>query len=219
MTLLAKTLGFTDPWLRQSPDEVMEEILEATGRSNSFVAGITLERLKAGGAVPMHLPAGAPFAGGVFPTPSGRVELYSAALGERGYDPLPGAFIDDPCDDDELCLLSPASHHFVSSSFGDQQRQRQAEGPAAIEMHPDDARKRGLTQGQKVRVENERGWFEAVCSITDAVRPGVAATRKGLWHKHNDGRGVNCTTSDELADLAGQSTFHSNHVRVITSAT
>jgi anaerobic selenocysteine-containing dehydrogenase len=219
MTLLAKTLGFTDPWLRQSPDEVIEEILEVTGRSNPFVAGITLERLKAGGAVPMNLPAGAPFAGGIFPTPSGRVELYSAALGERGYDPLPGAFIDDPCDDDELCLLSPASHHFVSSSFGDQQRQRQAEGPAAIEMHPDDARKRGLTQGQKVRVENERGWFEAICSITDAVRPGVAATRKGLWHKHNGGRGVNCTTSDELADLAGQSTFHSNRVRVITWAT
>ena len=44
MTLLARALGFDEPWLRQTPDQVIAEVLEATGRSNPFVAGITLER-------------------------------------------------------------------------------------------------------------------------------------------------------------------------------
>ncbi len=214
MTLLAKALGFTEPWLRQSPDEVIREVLEATARANPLLAGITLERLQAGGAVPLNLPAEPPFAGGVFPTPSGRVELYCSALAERGYDPLPGAFLDDPCGPGELCLLSPASHHFISSSLAGQEAQRRAEGTASVEVHPDDAQSLSLTDGDRVRVENQRGWFDAVCTVTDHVRPGVAATRKGLWHKHNQGHGVNCTTPDELADFAGQSTFHSNHVRI-----
>jgi anaerobic selenocysteine-containing dehydrogenase len=214
MTLLAEALGFEEPWLRQTPDEVIREVLAATARTNPFLADITLERLQTGGAVPLILPEEPPFAGGVFPTPSGRVELLCPALGERGYDPLPGAFIEDPCAADELCLLSPASHHFISSSFGDQEAQRQSEGGATIEIHPSDAGARGLAHGERVRVENQRGWFDAICSVTDHVRPGVAATRKGLWHKNNQGQGVNCTTSDDLADFAGQSTFHSNHVRV-----
>jgi hypothetical protein len=38
---------------------------------------------------------------------------------------------------------------------------------------------------------------------------------KGRWLSHSlDGHNVNSTTSDALADLAGQSTFHSNLVEV-----
>ena len=50
--------------------------------------------------------------------------------------------------------------------------------------------------------------------VTDGVRPGVVVSPKGRWAKHNGGRNVNWTTSDALADLAGQSTFHSNRVWV-----
>jgi anaerobic selenocysteine-containing dehydrogenase len=214
MKLLAKALGFTESWLQQTPDEIIDEILQATGRSNPFVAGITLEKVKAGNPVPMNVPGDSPFAGGKFPTPSGRVELYCAALAERGYDPLPGNFVDGAGGPGELCLISPAGHHFVSSTFGGQDGSRAAEGPATIDIHPEDARIRGLVQGERVRIENGRGWFEATCSVTDRVRRGVAATCKGLWHQFNGGTGVNCTTPDELADFAGQSTFHNNYVQV-----
>jgi anaerobic selenocysteine-containing dehydrogenase len=214
MTLLAGALGFAEPWLRQTPDEVIEEVLTATIRINPFLKDITLARLQVGEAIPLQLPAGPTFAGGVFPTPSGKIELFCPALAERGYDPLPGNFVDVQLAEDELCLLSPASHHFVSSSFGDQEHQRNSEGRTTIEMHSSEANKRKLAHGDRVRVENSHGWFDAVCAVTDHVRPGVAATRKGLWHKNNNGHGVNCTTSDELADFNGQSTFHSNAVRV-----
>jgi anaerobic selenocysteine-containing dehydrogenase len=48
--------------------------------------------------------------------------------------------------------------------------------------------------------------------VTDAVRPGVLASPKGRWAKLSGGRNVNWTTSDALADLANQSTFHSTRV-------
>ncbi len=48
--------------------------------------------------------------------------------------------------------------------------------------------------------------------VTDAVRPGVAASPKGRWSKLDGGRNVNWTTSDALGDMAGQSTFHTNRV-------
>jgi len=51
--------------------------------------------------------------------------------------------------------------------------------------------------------------------VTDAVRQGVAIAPKGRWARLGaDGRNINWTTSDALADLAGQSTFHSNLVEV-----
>ena len=44
---------------------------------------------------------------------------------------------------------------------------------------------------------------------------GVAIAPKGRWARLDaDGRNINWTTSDALADLAGQSTFHSNLVEV-----
>jgi anaerobic selenocysteine-containing dehydrogenase len=48
--------------------------------------------------------------------------------------------------------------------------------------------------------------------VTEGVRPGVVVSPKGRWAKRDGGRNVNWTTSDALADLAGQSTFHSNRV-------
>ena len=65
-----------------------------------------------------------------------------------------------------------------------------------------------------MRVENARGWFEATARLSEDVRAGVAATTKGWWAKHQDGRNVNWTTPDALADLGGGSTFHSNRVWV-----
>jgi anaerobic selenocysteine-containing dehydrogenase len=66
--------------------------------------------------------------------------------------------------------------------------------------------------GEQVVVENGRGWVQLRAVVTDAVRPGVLASPKGRWSKLDGGRNVNWTVSDALADMAGQSTFHSNRV-------
>lgn len=233
MDLLAAALGFQEPWLHQSVDEVIEEVLAATAEKLPPLRGITLTRLKSEGAVPINLDDPTPFAGARFPTPSGKVELFSQALADRGIDPLPGRFTDDEDDggvpangrrqpagerdfalDESLQLLTPASHHFVSSSLANQPGLLKNAGPAFVEIHPDDAARRGILNDDTVVVYNGRGSCLLRAVVTDAVRPGVAFSPKGRWAKLHGGSNVNWTTSDALADLGGQSTFHSNRIWV-----
>src|SRR5262249_8169799 len=167
-----------------------------------------------------------PFADGRFPTPSGKVELFSQTLAEKDIDPLPGRFAvmdddggvsaDDPaCPPGEaLQLLTAASHHFVSSSFANQEAFLKYEGPPFVEIPPADAARRGIRSGDRVLIYNGRGSCRLRAVVTDVVREGVVVSPKGRWAKLDGGRNVNWTTSDALADLAGQSTFHSNRVWV-----
>jgi anaerobic selenocysteine-containing dehydrogenase len=223
MSLLARALGFDEPWLHQSADEVINEILKATSRTCPAFKGITLERLQAEVRVPLMLDGKPPFADGRFPTPSGKVELYSQALAQSGIDALPGRFV--PGDDggvtagdpawpeaEALDLVTGASHHFVSSSLANQQGLLEKAGSPFVEIHSQDAQARGIRDGDMVVVANGRGSVSLRAVVTDAVRPGVLVSPKGRWPKLSGGGGVNWTTSDALGDMAGQSTFHSNKV-------
>jgi anaerobic selenocysteine-containing dehydrogenase len=218
MGLLAGAMGFKEPWLHQSADEVIDEVLTATARNSATLQGVTLERLKTDGAVPLAVEEPTPYADGRFPTPSGRVELYSKAMAKMGLDPLPGgAWEQDDRDqagtaEEALMLISPASHHFVSSSLASQPGLLRSAGVPFVEVHPDDAATRGVASGDDVIVENGRGWVRVRAVVTDGVRRGVLASPKGRWAKLSGGGNVNRTTSDALGDLAGQSTFHSNRV-------
>jgi anaerobic selenocysteine-containing dehydrogenase len=225
MQLLAQCMDFSEPWLQQDPDEVIEEVLTATAESHAALRGITLEGLRARGAVPLSLDTTTPFAGGDFPTPSGKVELFSQALADAGLDPLPGNFsteLDDGGAPNSkswdpaagLNLVSGASHHFVSSSLANQAGLLERARTPLVEIHPQDAAVRGISDGDPVIVENGRGWCRLRSVVTDAVRPGVVVSPKGRWAKLSRGHNVNWTTPDSLADMNGQSTFHSNQVWV-----
>jgi anaerobic selenocysteine-containing dehydrogenase len=221
--LLAAALGFGEPWLRQSADEVIAEVLDATRAHNSLLEGITLKRLQAEGTVPLTLPAGGevPFSDGRFPTPSGKLELRCQALAAEGLDPLPdymppAEFADAPAiGDGRLVLISAAAHHFVSSSMANQTSLLVKEGEPHIELHSADATARDIHDGDEVIISNSRGAFRLRAAVTTSVSPGVVYVLKGRWPSLSpDGHNVNWTTSDALADFAGQSTFHSNLVDV-----
>ncbi len=228
MRLLAAGMGYDEPWLRQDADEVIAEILDATGATNPLLAGITLERLKAENAIPLAFAPGQeiPFADLRFPTPSGKVELRCDQLAaDEGIDPLPDYA--PPAEyagwaerraagaDDRLALISGASHHFVSSSMANVPSLLRREGEPFIELNPDDARARGVAHGDLVEVSSARGSCRLRAVLTNTTQRGVAVSPKGHWPGLSaDGRNINWTTSDALADLAGQSTFHSNLVTV-----
>jgi anaerobic selenocysteine-containing dehydrogenase len=224
MGLLARCMGFAEPWLHQSPDEVIRDVLAATAEHNPALRGITLERLQKEGPLPLALGSATPFADRRFPTPSGKVELYSQALADEGIDPLPGRFRgdDDRIQDASprhdplkaLTLVTGAAHHFVSSSLANQAGLLRGAGTPFVEIHPADATERGIADGDTVVVGNDRGSCRLRAVVTDAVRQGVLVSPKGRWSKLNAGHNINWTTSDSLADMAGQSTFHSNRVWV-----
>jgi len=227
MRLLAAAMGYDEPWLRHGAEEAIAEVLDATRAHNPWLKGVTLERLQAEGTVPLAFAPGedVPFADGRFPTPSGKVELWSAAMAARGLDPLPDYVPPTEFDgagpdrqgrpDTRLVLISGAAHHFVSSSLANVPSLVKKEGTPHVEINTCDAAARGIRHGDCVIVENARGWCTLRAIVTDDVAPGVAVAPKGYWATGSpDGRNINWTTSDALADLAGQSTFHSNLVEI-----
>lgn len=223
---LALAMGFEESWLREDANAVIREVLAASAPLNPALDGITFERLQREGAIELAIPAErrTPFADGVFGTPSGKVEIYSEQAAARGYDPVPGwvqeaeartglerpATVGDP-----LPLLSPAAHHFISSSFGNVETLRAKERKPTLRIHPLDAEARQIRSGQWVRVSNERGWCRLVADVTTDVRPGVLATTTVWWPTYSpDQRNINFTTSDRLADFGGGSTFYTNLVHI-----
>nr|BBH91319.1 molybdopterin oxidoreductase [Thermosporothrix sp. COM3] len=225
MRALAAGMGFEEEWLQADADTIIQEVLEATAAHNPYLQGITLERLKEQGSLPLAVPAAerVPFADGHFRTPSGKVEFYSEQAMRKGYDPVPGWVPDAESNvgkqavtvNGPLPLLSPAAHHFISSTFANQEILRQKEGTPTLRIHPVDAEVRNIRSGQYVRLSNERGWCRLVAEVTEDVREGVLATTTVWWPRFSpDGQNVNWTTPDRLADFNGGSTFHTNLVFV-----
>jgi anaerobic selenocysteine-containing dehydrogenase len=227
---LAGAMGFSEPWLHQSADEIISEMLQVMAAGNPAFAEMSLARLKREYSLPLQLDTATPFANLHFPTPSGKVELYSEQLATAGVEPLPDwnersdktditAYLNSLAP--PLTLISGAAHHFVTSSLANQTGLRHREGPPFIEINPVDAVSRGILQNDIVRVANERGECRLRAVVTDAIRPGVVVSPKGRWARHDPfrsgdeaGQNINWTTPDTLADMAGQSTFHSNQVWV-----
>ena len=217
---IAGALGLDHPRLLDSDQEIARQVLDTPACGK---AGITLEALRERGWLRASdlEPGTAPFAEGGFPTRSGKVELSSPGLAERGRDPLVGYVPPHESGDPELAkrfplvLIAPASRFFVNSSFAGLDWHLGKMGPPRVHLHPNDAAARGLTSGDPIRIWNDRGESLAEAAVTDATRPGVAFTFKAYWPKRSlAGRNVNATTPVRDTDLGGGPTFHDNRVQV-----
>jgi len=216
---LAGRLGF-EPELFPDDRSLMRQALDG----GPTLRGITLERLEAEGSIRLNVPeAYAPFADGVFPTPSGKCELYSERMLRDGFDPLPTYIppLEDPQTRPDLAvrfpiqLLSPPRPQFLNSTFANSPRHRAGAGDPTIEMADADAHSRGLSDGQWAEVFNDRGSFRARVSLSQSVRPGVAVATGIYWNKLSPGgSNVNSTTSSALTDMGGGATFFDNLVDV-----
>ena len=160
-----------------------------------------------------------PFAEGGFPTASGRCELFSAALQQRGLDGLPDHLPNHERPDTDprfpLAMISPPARNFLNSTFVNIKSLRDAEGEPLLEMHPDDARPRGIAHGAMVRVFNDRGSYVCRAEIGQRARPGVVNSLGVWWRKLGpNGTNVNELTSQKLTDLGHAPTFYDCAVQV-----
>jgi anaerobic selenocysteine-containing dehydrogenase len=109
-----------------------------------------------------------------------------------------------------LALISPATRHTISSTFGQRRRE-----PAVLVLHPRDAASRGIGSGDAIRVWNELAEVECLAQVSDEVRPGVAVLPKGTWsHQTRNGLTANALAADDLTDLGGGATFNDARVQV-----
>src|SRR6185295_1474014 len=210
---LAARMGFDEACFRDSDEDVCRTAL---GKYFDW------QKLKQDGWQRLNVPQNfAPFARGGFPTPSGKCELHSEWLEKQGIDPLP--FFNPPAEvtDDALAerfplaFLSPPARHFLNSTFANLARFRAFEREPHLDMHPEDAKRRGIADGDTVRVFNDRGSYELKARVNGKPRPGVVVAPSVWWKKHApDGRNANDVTSQRIADLGGAATFYDCRVQV-----
>jgi anaerobic selenocysteine-containing dehydrogenase len=220
---LAAKMGFSDPEFLDSDVEIIEQAL-SSGRPE--MEGVTLEHLLENGWVRLNVPA--PYAPLSAPTrlatPSGKIQILAPELMELGLSPLPdyvppaeleSTVARGASGNGSLMLLSPPEHRLMNSTFANVPSIRLATGGATLLIHPDDAARREIEGGMRVRIWNARGHFFATALLTDDVRPGVVASHGVRWGRFSeDGRTVNDTTSQGITDLGGGAVFYDNAVEV-----
>ncbi len=217
---LAARMGFTDSCFRDSDDAIAAVAFKKSGNT----ARIEWASLKEKGWQRLDLPTPyAPFAEGGFPTPSGKCELYSETLKRMGLNPLPDYVppYESPRDGSALAaryplaMISPPARNFLNSTFVNVASLRPAEGEPTLEMHPVDAAARGIADGDRVRLFNDRGTLELAVCVTDRARPGVVVALSIWWKKlARDGKNANELTHQRLTDIGRAPSFYDCLVEV-----
>ena len=84
-----------------------------------------------------------------------------------------------------------------------------------VEMHPDDAAAKKLSDGQRVCISNEQGAVTLKLKISDAVRTGTLYVPKGSWLADNpSGQSINALIPGHKADLADGACYNDTRVDV-----
>lgn len=234
---LARRLGFEEENFKWSDGECLEHYVDWSAPA---CEGIDLAHLRAHGFA--HLKVGtpddrAPHREGNFPTPTGKCmfyvegakdfvagpfrQMYDGFQPLTDLDPLPGYVPsrESPETNPQLAekyplnIISPKSHGFLNSCYANMDWKIKGQGEQFVMIHPADAARRGVGEGGRVRVFNDRGAFEGVARITTDVNPGIVVATLGYWRQLNNGT-VNCISSAEFGDMGHSTTFSDNLVEV-----
>jgi anaerobic dimethyl sulfoxide reductase subunit A len=163
-------------------------------------------------------PAGSPLS-----TPSGKIEIFSStlhALGNPKEIPAVPKYIQEwesPFGPEARRFpLSVVGHHTLARVHSTMEGVDWLEEafPHRVFVNPVDAGTRGITNGDIVRVFNQRGELHMACRVTRRVMPGVVAIPQGAWWSPNaqgeDERGsINVLTSERWTPMAFGNAQHS----------
>ena len=205
---LAARMGFNDPLFAESDEDLLRTALEGSP--------VSLEELRATGWVRVPVPE-LPFADGGFRTPDGKAIVDSPLYGVPDHIPNRECAATDPALAARypLAMISPPARHFLNSSFVNVKSLRSIEGEPLLEIHPADAAARGIADGSRVRIFNDRGSYTCRAEVGERARPGVVNGLGVWWRKLNaDGSGVNDLTSQALTDIGRGATFYDCLVEV-----
>jgi anaerobic selenocysteine-containing dehydrogenase len=193
---LAHRLGFGEkyfPW--ENEEEVTRWILEPTG--------ISIDELKRHPEGYVYSPIKyKKYQDEPFPTPTRKFEFTSQYLKEFGYSEIPvyepPRYLNHTDKEHPMILITGARKYlYCHSRYRNIPRFRTAIPMAEVEVHPEDAAKLGIEDGETVKVISEIGSLEIRAKIMheDEILPRVLQITHG-WDDAN----VNLITNDSLND-------------------
>ncbi len=159
-----------------------------------------------------------------FSTPSGKIEVFCPDLARDpdpcGQGPIPAVPTwQEPAapPDYPLLLCSAKSRARTHSVHGNQPKLARVD-PDDLWMHPEDAARRGLADGQRVRIASPAGATVLPLRVTDGIAPGVVSLKEGAWFAPgadgtDTGGAANALTA-AAASPCGALTYNSCRVEV-----
>jgi anaerobic dimethyl sulfoxide reductase subunit A len=162
------------------------------------------------------------------PTPSGKIEIFSKRLYDMNRpDEIPAVpkYIQEwesPFGPEaKKYPLQAVAHHYMPRvhSTHDNVDWLNEAFPQRLFINPIDARKRGIKEGDLVKVFNDRGAMTIPCRLSKRIMPGVVDIPQGGWWTPDkngiDRRGsVNILTSERWTPLAFGNAQHTIMVEV-----
>jgi len=178
--------------------------LYAQSREKSAQAGVTLpafEEFWEAGIAEAHSTQSEPVMLAAFradpeknklKTPSGKIEIYSEKIASFGYDDCPGHVVwlepiewlgSKTAERYPLHMLSdqPADKLHSQLDHSPHAKATKVKGRQPITLHPEDAAARGISDGDLLRVFNDRGACLAAARLSDRIRRGVVRLSTGAW--------------------------------------
>ena len=155
-----------------------------------------------------------------FPTPTGKIELYSVITKQNGQDPIPNYVEPDqsPYSSPDLfkeypLVLTTGARLpvFYHSEHRANPMQRQICQHPELQIHTDDASKNGIKNGDWIWIESKTGKIRMMARVTEGIMPGVVSTKHGWWQGCKelglpgygwDGANANILVASDVHDLA-----------------
>ncbi len=124
-------------------------------------------------------------------TPSGKIEIYSETIASFGYRNVqahpswspPKEWLGEPMREHPFHLISSQPPEKLHSQLdhGPVSRKAKIRGRAPVGLHPSDADRVGICEGDLVRVFNKRGACLASATLDASIRAGVVRMSTGAW--------------------------------------
>ena len=225
VTALAARLGAEHPGFSMSPREHVDWLLRHSGMG-------TLAELEAGRWLDRqpdfrraHFLDGFGYPDGKFRFKPDWTAIAAANDGPMGpWETLPT--LPDQWDVTEAAteaapfrLVTAPARSFLNSTFNETPSSRAKEGRPTVMIHPDDAARLGIGEGDVVRLANARGGVRLHAALSEGVRRGVLVS-EGLWPNDAflDGGGINVLTGADPVAPYGGAAFHDCRVSVVPAA-
>ena len=208
---LAKRMGLTDAIFALSPQDAARELFKgATGPAAAA------DPLKLFAGEPIHIAHD--WDGQPFKTPSGKLEFYSEQLARLGVSPMPD-WNEDPVETAEaakwpLRLLTAPGYFQAHTAFSGVGFLRGREGKPFCILHPEDAARRGLKDGDEVRLFNDRGEIGLLLRVSDEIQPGVVLVPGQRPTGEAVSGTINMLCSDRYTDMGEGATYQSTWLDV-----
>jgi anaerobic selenocysteine-containing dehydrogenase len=108
--------------------------------------------------------------------------------------------------------MTPNTKNRIHSQFNNLRMIRQFSERPLLQIHPADAGARGIADGDRVRVVNDRGSLATEARLDPGIKTGCVAMTNGWWI--SDGGTVNFLSQGRETDMGHGAAFHDNLVQV-----